>query len=352
MLDDVKAISEIDKSGMLDTLADFPDQIKEAVEIIKTIQLPDFIKIDNVVVTGLGGSAVSGDIVESLFRDKLDVPFCVNRDYDLPKWVRKDTLTIFLSYSGNTEETLSAFKLAYQKKCNIICISSGGKLQELAEKREVIHIKIPTGFQPRAATAYLLFPLILILKRNGLLKNTIESDIEETISVTQEFIHENKKEVLEKNNLSKQIAKKIFSTMPQIYGWGIYSPIAGRWRQQLNENSKVIARDDVVPKSNHNDIVGWSANPEMSKQFSCILFRDNNEETLYMSTRLDFMKTLFEDVAANCIEVHPKGKSRLAKMMYAMCLGDFVSCYLAVLRKVDPTPIDIISELKERLSRL
>ena len=353
MLDDQKLISDIDKYGMLDNITQFPEQITEAVEIIKNARLPDFIKIDNVIVTGMGASAISGDIVTSLFRDKVDVPIFVNRDYDLPKWARKDTLTIFLSYSGNTEETLSAFKLAYQKKCRIICVSSGGKLQELSEKREIIHIKIPSGFQPRAATAYLLFPLILILKRNGLLKNCIvESDIMEAIALIKDFMGNNKKSVIEENNLSKQIARKICSTIPQIYGWGIFSPIATRWRDQLNENSKIIAREDVVSECNHNDIVGWSGDSEVSKNFSCILFRDGDEETIRMSTRLDFMKTLFEDVAASVIEIHPKGKSRLAKMMYAMCLGDFVSCYLAVLRKVDPTPVDIIMELKNRLAEI
>lgn len=350
MLDDLEKISDIDKSSMLDTLAQFPEQIKETIEIAKTADIDYFIKIDNVIVTGMGGSGIAGDIVKSLFRDKIDVPIVVNREYDLPKWAKKDTLTIFISYSGNTEETLSSFKIASQKKCKVICISSGGKLQELSEKRGVTHIKIPSDFQPREAIAYLLFLLIFILKKTGLLKNGIESDIEETIAVTKDFIDNNKKSVPEEHNLSKQIARKIFNTTPQIYGWGVYCPIASRWRTQFNENSKIIAREDIVPESNHNDIVGWSSNPEVSKNFSCILFRDKVEESLYMSTRLDFMKNLFDGNVANIVEISPKGKSRLAKVMYMACLGDFVSCYLAVLRKIDPTPVDVITELKKCLA--
>ncbi|MCK5112811.1 MAG: bifunctional phosphoglucose/phosphomannose isomerase [Thermoplasmatales archaeon] len=352
MLDDLEKISEIDKSNMLDTLNQFPDQIKEAIEIAKTAKMDHFIKIDDVLITGMGGSGISGDIVVRLFRDKIDVPVVVNKEYDLPKWARKDTLAIFFSYSGNTEETLSAFKIASQKKCKIVSISSGGKLQELSEKRGVAHIKIPSGFQPRAAVAYSLFTLIVILKRTGLLKNTIESDIEETIAITQDVIDNNKKSVVEESNLSKQMARKILNTIPQIYGWGFYYPIATRWRQQLNENSKVIAREDVVSESNHNDIVGWSLNPEVSKNFSCILFRDKDNESLNMSTRLNFMISLFEDSVANIIEIHPKGKSRLAKIMYIMCLGDFLSCYLAILRNIDPTSVDIITELKQRLAEI
>lgn len=352
MLDDLKKISEIDRSNMLDTLNQFPDQIKEAVKIAKTAKMDHFIKIDDVLITGMGGSGISGDMVTRLFRDKIDIPIVVNKEYDLPKWVRKDTLAIFFSYSGNTEETLSAFKIAHQKKCKIVSISSGGKLQELSEKRGVAHIKIPSGFQPRAAVAYSLFTLIVILKRTDLLKNTIDSDIEETIAITQEVIDNNKKSVVEESNLSKQMARKILNTIPQIYGWGFYYPIATRWRQQLNENSKVIAREDLVSESNHNDIVGWSLNPEASKNFSCILFRDKDNESLNMSTRLNFMKNLFEDSVANIIEIHPKGKSKLAKMMYTMCLGDFLSCYLAILRNIDPTPVDIITELKQRLAEI
>jgi len=350
MANDIEKITMIDKAHMLDGLARFPEQIKEALTIAEAVQRFNFLKINNVVVAGMGGSAISGDIMLSLFRDKLDVPLIVNREYDLPKWVNKDTLVICISYSGNTDETLSSFKIASQKKCKILCISTGGKLQDLAEKRGIPFIKIPAGIQPRAATAYLLFPLIIFLKKIGLLKTAIETDIEETIAVTTDFVTLNKKEVPEENNLAKHLAKKIFNTIPQIYGWGVYTPIAIRWRHQLNENSKIIARSDIVPECNHNDIVGWSGNPDISKQFSCILFRDKDEETIDMTTRLNFMRDLFHNTAGNVIEVSPKGKSQLAKMMYLMCLGDFTSCYLAVLRGINPSPVDIITELKKRLA--
>lgn len=350
MVNDIERITQVDKANMLDGLARFPEQIKESLAIAEATERFNFLKIDNVIIAGMGASAISGDIMTSLLRDKLDVPLLVNREYDLPKWVNKDTLVICISYSGNTDETLSSFKIAYQKKCKIICISTGGKLQDLAEKRQVPFVKIPAGIQPRAATAYLLFPSLIFLKRLGLLKSMIEADIEETITVTTDFVAMNNKAVPEENNPAKQIAKKIFSSIPQIYGWGVYTPIAIRWRHQLNENSKVIARTDIVPECNHNDLVGWSANPEVSKRFSCILIRDKDEESIDMTTRLNFMRDLFHNTAGAFLEVQPKGKSQLAKMMYLMCLGDFTSCYLAVLRGVDPSPVDIITELKKRLA--
>ena len=350
MTNNSEKITLVDRANMLDGLARFPEQIMESLAIAEVTERFGFLKIDNVVIAGMGASAISGDIMASLFRDKLDVPLVVNREYDLPKWVNKDTLVLCISYSGNTDETLSSFKLAYQKKCKIICISTGGRLQEFAEKRQVPFVKIPAGIQPRAATAYLLFPSIIFFKKIGLLKTTIDADIEETIAVTKEFVALHNKSVPEETNPAKQIAKQIHTTIPQIYGWGIYTPIAIRWRHQLNENSKVIARTDIAPECNHNDIVGWSANPEFSKQFSCILFRDKDEETIDMTTRLNFMRDLFHNTAAHVLEVSPKGKSQLAKMMYLMCLGDFTSCYLAVLRGIDPSPVDIITELKKRLA--
>lgn len=350
MLDDKQQLRSYDKSNMIDGLARFPDQIKEAVVLAENVMMDPILKIDNVIVTGMGASAISGDIAKCMLIDRLDVPVYVNRDYELPRWANKDTLAIFLSYSGNTEETLSSFKMASQKKCKIIGVSSGGKLLEFCEKREVPHIKIPEGYQPRAATPYLLFPLLIILKRQSLLKTNIDVDIQETIQVTQGFVDTHDSVIPESSNPAKQLARKLVSTIPQIYGWGYYSPIAIRWRHQFNENSKIIARDDVVPECNHNDIVGWSGNPEISKLFSCILFRDRDDETERMTTRLDFLKGLFEPSVAHCFEVYSKGNSRLAKMMYLMCLGDFTSYYLAILRGIDPSPVDIITELKKRLA--
>ena len=352
MLDDLKLISEIDKSDMLGSVARFPEQIKEAKEIVNSSLIDSIFKIDNIVMSGMGGSSISGDIIQSLLRDRIDIPIFVTRQNDLPKWVNKNTLIISQSYSGNTEETLSTFKHAWQKRCKIIGISSGGKLQEFCEKREIPHIKIPSGFPPRAATAYILFSALYALKKIGILNIDLESEIKEAISVTKDFRKNNKKEVPEKNNISKQMAKKIISTIPQLYGFDIYTPIAKRWCTQFNENSKIICRYDEVSECNHNDIVGWSMNPEVSKKFTCILFRDDENESIYMAKRFDFMKKLFQEVAGNVIEIKSQGKKRLAKMMYTMYLGDFISCYLAILRKIDPTPVDAITELKNELAKL
>ena len=352
MLDDLNQISGIDKSNMLDIVEKFPDQIKSSYDVQNSSALGSYIKIDNIIISGMGASSISGDIVQSLFIDRIDIPIFVNRQYYLPKWANKNTLLISQSYSGNTEETLNTFKNGYQKRCKIIGISSGGKLKELCEKSEIPFINIPEGIPPRTATGYMLFSTIYAIKKIGILKNDIDSEIEETISTINDLSNHIKKDVPENENISKQLAKKIFNTIPQIYGFEFYTPIAKRWCTQFNENSKIISRYDEVPECNHNDIVGWSMNPEVSKKFICILFRDSDNESVYITKRLNFMKKLFEEVSANVIEIQVKGKKRLAKMIYTMYLGDFTSCYLALLRGIDPTPVDAITELKSELAKI
>lgn len=351
MLDDLNYISKIDKSNMLGIIENFPKQIKEAKEIVNSSSLGSIFKIDNIIISGMGASSISGDIVQSLFRDKIDIPIYVNRQYDLPKWANKNTLLISQSYSGSTEETLSTFKHGCQKRCKIIGISSGGKLQEYCEKREIPHIKIPQGLPPRCATGYILTSSIYALKKVGIVIE-IDSEIEESITVSEEVINKNKKDIPEINNYSKQLAKKLLNTIPQVYGFTFYTPIAKRWCSQFNENSKIICRYDEVPECNHNDIIGWPLNPEATKKFSCIIFRDAEIESLYMSKRLNFMINLFENVTENVIEIKIQGKKRLSKMIYLMCLGDFVSCYLAILRNIDPTPVEAITNLKAELAKI
>jgi len=352
MLDDIKTIEEVDKSGMLNDVANFPEHIKDAEKIVQNSNISSIYKIDNVVISGMGASAISGDIVQALFRDRLEIPVFVTRQYDLPKWTNKNTLVLSQSYSGNTEETLHTFKHAYQKHCKIIGISSGGKLEEYCEKRELPFIKIPSNIQPIAATGYILFSALYVLNKIGILHQDIHNEIEETIQIAEEFRDNNKKEIPLKKNPSKQLAKKMLGKIPQVYGWDFYTPIVKRWCTQFNENSKLICRYDEVSECNHNDIVGWSMDPDVSKQFNCILFRDHEVETVYITKRLDFMKKLFNDVAGGVIEIPIHGKRRLAKMMYAMYLGDFTSCYLAILRKIDPSPVEAIRELKEELAKI
>jgi glucose/mannose-6-phosphate isomerase len=300
----------------------------------------------------MGGSAISGDLLYGYLKQYLHVPVYINRSYYLPAWVSPNTLVLTQSYSGNTEETLSTFHDASAKKCHIVGVSSGGHLREYCQKDNIPFLQIPSGYAPRAATGYLLFTSLFLLKKLGVTQNPTDDEFKEVITTVEKVRNTCNKTIPEGDNVSKQLAKKLFQTIPQIYGWEIYKPIARRWCTQFNENSKIIARFDTVPESNHNDIVGWSQNPDIAKLFTCVLFRDSHLESANMSVRLNFMRDLFSQVAADVIEIQVKGQNALAKMMYAMYIGDFCSCYLAVLRNIDPTPVNIIKELKEKLTRL
>jgi len=352
ILEEPHQIDEIDASHMIDTLYSFPEQIEKSLEIMQQASIPKLYNIQQIIFTGMGGSAISGDIIQTYLREKLSTPIIVNRSYDLPKWANKHTLVMVQSYSGNTEETLSSFKQAYQKSCPTISISSGGKLKEYCQKRESPFIEIPSGYPPRAATAYLLFCGLLSLRNSGILQNHIDSDITETINDLKEMRKNLHKDIPLSKNCAKNIASQINETIPQIYGWGPYEHIAKRWATQLNENGKIIARYDVVPECNHNDIVGWAGNPDASKLFTCIIFRDAKLETVQLKARLDFMKHLLQEVSAGVIEVEAHEKSILAKMMYFMYLGDYLSFYVAIQRHIDPTPVTIITQLKEALSKI
>ncbi len=348
-LDDKQQIKNIDSHNMLSILYHLPDQIEETKKIIENVDLPKIFRVDNILICGMGGSAISGDILQSYLRRKLSIPMEVNRSYDLPKWVNKYTLVFSQSYSGDTEETLLAFKQAYEKHCQIIAVSSGGRLEEYCSNRGIPHIRIPSGYPPRAAIGYLLFSMLFALKKIGIFQYNIELD--ETIALLREVREEFNENVSIDKNIAKQLAIKIHGNIPQIYSLDIYEPIAKRWMNQFSENSKLISRYNVLPEATHNDIVAWSFDEKISKNFSCIFLRDSIEENNSMRLRIDFMKKILSSMVSNIEEVHPRGKKFLAKMMYLLYLGDYISCYLAFLRNVDPTPIDAITELKEILSK-
>ncbi|MDG6229649.1 MAG: bifunctional phosphoglucose/phosphomannose isomerase [Candidatus Thermoplasmatota archaeon] len=352
ILEEPTHIDEIDKDHMIDLLHCFPEHIEESRDIIQQSNIPKIYNIQQIIFTGMGGSAISGDIIQSYLREKLNIPIIVNRTYDLPKWANKHTLVIAQSYSGNTEETLSSFKLAHQRSCPLISISSGGKLKEYCQRRETPFIQIPSGYPPRSATGYLLFCGLFSLKASGILQTQIDVDINETIQDLKEMRKKIHKDVPLTENCAKQLAIQIGETIPQIYGWGPYGPIAKRWATQFNENSKLIARYDTVPECNHNDIVGWAGHPSASQYFTCILLRDPKLETIQMKARLEFMKRLLQEISLGVIEVEAQGKSILAKMMHLMYLGDYISCYTAVQRQIDPSPVAIITQLKEALDKI
>jgi glucose/mannose-6-phosphate isomerase len=346
VLDEIGEIEKIDKSNMLSFCVEAPKHYREAARMGEKISLA-YSKPSNIVVAGMGGSAIGGELVKDWARDRMPLPIEVNREYSLPAYVGKKSLVLIASYSGETEESLSAFLQAVRSGCMIHCISSGGSLMEFAKKLGVPYLRIPSGMPPRAALPYLFVPMLLSLEKLNLVSSVSES-LKEAVRILKRVSGENSPEEPGKNNFSKTLASNIGETVPVVYGFGIYRGVAQRLKQQFNENSKIPSKWEVFPELNHNEIVGWEESGKLAKNFSIILIRDENEPAEIRSG-IETTKTLMFSNQSKIFEVWSQGKSDLSRMLSAVCVGDFTSVYLAILRKVDPTPVKTIALLKDRM---
>jgi len=349
MLDDPEQMKILDKSDMLGILDKFPEQISDIVTALKELEIPELtdFKPNKIVVLGMGGSAIGGDILSSLLEDVTIIPIITVRGYNIPTTIDDGTLVFACSYSGNTEETLTAVAKAHRRRCKIIGITSGGRLEEFCNMNNLPLFNIPKGLPPRAAIAFLFFPLLMILDKSNIVQ--IDFDLNELVGALEELRGTLLPEVPEEENPGKILATKLYNGIPFIYGQSYLNIIALRWKTQLNENSKVIAMAGSFPEMNHNEIVGWSEDtPEISKQFKIILLRSPDEHP-QVSKRIELTKKTFIDKTSNVFEVDAQGESKLTRMMTTLYLGDYISVYLALLRGVDPTPVDAIEELKRQL---
>jgi len=350
LLDDLKAIKKIDTSDMLGFVGNFPEQIEEAIKIADTIEVKDF-KPHQIVIAGVGGSAIGGDILASWLFKRIDIPIFVNRAYKLPSFVGENTLLFAVSYSGNTEETLSLFEGGLKRGCNVIVITSGGKLKKRCINEGVKLISIPEGKPPRAAVAYLFTPIVIVLKKLGIY------DPDKELKVAIDNLKSLRERLLPKipfdKNPAKQIASQLKDETPIIYGLAIFNAIARRWQTQLNENAKKLAWYGTFPEMNHNEIEAWTYD-DKSKNFTCVIVRDNFLLESELQKRVRLTRELILKKHANkVIEVVAEGgeeKDYLARMLYSMFLGDFISIYLAILRGFDPTPVSAIEGFKRKLS--
>lgn len=349
ILDDLAEMKRIDKSDMLSFCVEAPKLCREAAKLAEAVQV-NYSKPKTIIVAGMGGSAIGGELLKDWKRDKIDVPIEICREYSLPAYANKKTLVFVISYSGETEEALSMFLDSTKRNCMTFCISSGGKLLRFAEKLSLPYLRVPSGFPPRAALPYLFLPMPIILEKLHLISN-VSSEISEAIKVLEQVEDENSPKTPLDDNSSKILASKIDGTVPVVYGFGIYRAVAQRYKQQLNENSKIPAKWESFPELNHNEIVGWEGAKELPNCFSTIFIREMDEPE-EIRQRIQVTKELMSQEATKKIfEVWSSGQSRLAKMLYTIYIGDFTSVYLAILRGVDPTPVKTISLLKERITQ-
>jgi len=345
VLDDTSKIKKIDKSNMLSFCVDAAKHYREAEKTAKKISLR-YSKPENIIVAGMGGSAIGGELLKDWACDKARVPIEVSRAYALPAYANEKSLVLVVSYSGETEESLSAFLDAVKRNCLIFCVSSGGSLLEFAEKLKVPYLRVPSGMPPRAALPYLFVPLLRALEKMGMVSGVSE-DLSEAIALLERVSGENAPQKPAKDNCSKTLALGIDGTVPVVYGFGVYRGVAQRFKQQFNENSKVPSKWEIFPELNHNEIVGWEGAGKLAKDFSAIFIRDE-AESVEIRNRIETTKALMQPTSKG-FEVWSRGNSALAKMLSTVCVGDFTSVYLAVLRNVDPTPVSSIALLKEKM---
>ena len=349
ILDQQDKIRKIDKSDMLGDLAKTADYCRDAIKRTKPVIVPADVNPKNIVVVGMGGSAIGGELLQGWLRDELSIPIQVCRDYTLPAYVNKDTLVFVNSYSGNTEETLTAFLTAIQRKCKVLAITSGGQLEAFCKKLQVPHVIVPSGLQPRVAIPYMFFPLPILMEKLRILSN-IDDELEETIHILETVAKANAPDIPTKDNRAKQLATTIMGTIPVIYGFRQYISVAHRLKAQFNENSKVPSKSDSFPELNHNETVGYDAPEALTKIQSIILIRDTQEPP-EIRNRIETTTALVFKRAKTVIEIETKGKRKLAKMFSVLCTGDFASVYLAILQNKDPTPVKIIVKVKSELSK-
>jgi glucose/mannose-6-phosphate isomerase len=348
LLDKISEIRKIDKSNMLSFCVEASKHYREAAKIAENLSIA-YSEPANIIVAGMGGSAIGGELLKDWARSQTPVPIEVNREYSLPAYADKKSLVLIASYSGETEESLSTFLDAVKRKCMTYCISSGGTLVEFAEKLGVPHLTIPGGIPPRAALPYLFVPMLTALERLNF-ASKVSENLKKASRLLETVSAENSPEKPSEDNFCKTLATNICGTVPVIYGFGIYRGVAQRFKQQFNENSKIPAKFEVFPELNHNEIVGWEEAGKLARIFSTILIRDKTEPA-EIRNRIETTKTLMLAAKSKLFEVWAQGETTLEKMLSTITIGDFTSVYLAILRKIDPTPVKTIVLLKTQMNQ-
>lgn len=341
MIDDLRKITQLDTDDALGLAERQVSQLRFAFDF-------DFEpkgEIDNVVVAGMGGSALAASMVVAWPGPK--VPFVVNRQYSIPGFVSDKTLFVASSYSGNTEETLAALKEAEDSGAQIFIITAGGKLDEIAHEKYYPMAKIPGGMQPRMAVWYNYRALLELLEKSGL-----ETGLTDELESTTEFLEQEssrwRADVPTQDNLAKQIAEQVMGKTPVIYAGPGLSAAAYKWKIDFNENAKNVAFYNQWPEFNHNEFIGWTSHP-IEKPFQPIeLLSDLENERV--NKRFEISNRLLSGRMPKAIEVQAEGSSKLEHLLWIIMLGDFVSIYTAILNGINPTPVDLIEQLKEELN--
>ena len=349
-----EAIKRIDRTDMLGRVMSMPQHFREASERVKSVQVKlQSDRIRNIVIAGMGGSAIGGELVKGLTHNQLPVPLAVCRSYQLPKFVESHTLVIVSSYSGNTEETLSVFQQARQRGAQIVCITSGGKIGAIAEANGLTKFSLPDGFPPRSALVHLIVPILKTLQACGFIADPAPN-IHETMALLEKLGQRYRPQNDKPENLAKHLAHTLVERLPLVYAAEIYEAVAWRWKEQFCENAEILSWHNVFPELNHNELVGWGQRREMDQKFQVIYLNDARATSAEIHprvfARMKLTQSLIEKSGAPIISVAAEGESLLARFFSLIFLGDLASVYLAVLNSLDPTPVAKIDYLKSQMA--
>jgi glucose/mannose-6-phosphate isomerase len=349
VLDDLAAYQRIDPDGMLARIHDLPRQCRAAWKEAQDLKLSDdYRDIDKVVILGMGGSAIAGDFLGSLVAQESPVPVFSHRNYKLPLLVDDRTLLIASSYSGDTEEVLSSFEQGLATRAKKVVVTGGGKLLAIARAKDIPAFVFDYPAKPRAALGYSFMPLLAIAQKVRIVADK-GADVDEAASVMEGLAVRIDETVPLARNPAKQLAQKLHRRLPVIYGAGILTQVARRWKGQLNENSKMWCFYEELPEANHNALAGYDLPKEIAARALVVFLRAPSLHPRVL-LRYDLTRMALEEAGVESATVDAEGKSRLAQMMSATLFGDWVSLYLAILNEVAPASNTAIDKLKERLT--
>lgn len=346
ILDNVNVIAQRDPEGALKVIANQFQQANFDAQVVSPEH--DGREITALVVTGMGGSALAALMAKVLLTQELTIPFEIVRGYDLPSYVNHHTLVIASSYSGNTEETLSAFEQARQKDAQIGILASGGKLTESAQEYNIAHVALASGAQPRMAMIANLRGLFSLLEVFGVVSDVWLRQLEELSSWLEAETNGWTPDVPTDKNYAKQLALEAIGKSPVFYGSPLTAPLAYKWKISWNETAKNIAFWNEFPEFNHNEFMGWVSHP-VEKPFA-VFDVVSPLDRARVRQRFELTDRLLSGLRPHAFTLELKGETLLAQLLWGAILADFASTYAAILNQVDPTPVVLIEKLKKELA--
>ncbi len=346
---DITKINKLDKSKTFEVIGSQPEQLRHnyADSMTNDITASDSIGITNIVLAGMGGSALASNIIKNWLYDKLVVPFEIIRGYRLPDYIGPSSLVILSSYSGNTEETLKCYEYALGQSAQIVIMTAGGKLMEIAKHKSHSLLELPDGFQPRFAVFSALKALACLFDDMRLVATT---DLRGQLINTADYLDTVKFAMSPDNtthNIAMEIAEKLAGKTAIIYSGSVLGSAAYKWKIDLNENGKQLAFYNTYPELSHNEFQGWLF-PKDKHLVSIQL--ESSLENKQMQKRMDITKELLKDHGFKPIIVQAQGDTHIQQLLSTILLGDYVSAYVGVLNGVDPTPVELVEKLKGKLA--